>query len=214
MTSPALEASSLSFGYTPGQEIISGWDAQFPHGSITALTGRSGRGKSTALYLLGLMLRPTGGDILVEGLSTTGMKDREKANLRAQQFGFVFQDAALDPNRSVLDNVTEGALYLGVPRADLQDRGLALLDQFGVDVPASRKPTQISGGQAQRIALCRALVHHPNVILADEPTGNLDPHTGDIVTTALIEHARNGAAVIVVTHSPDLAARCDRELML
>jgi ABC-type lipoprotein export system ATPase subunit len=214
MTSPALETTTLTFGYTPGQEIISGWDAQFPHGTITALTGRSGRGKSTALYLLGLMLRPTGGDILVEGLSTTGMKDREKAILRAQQFGFVFQDAALDPNRTVLDNVTEGALYLGVPRSDLRDHGLALLDRFGVDVPASRKPTQISGGQAQRIALCRALVHRPKIILADEPTGNLDPHTGDIVTTALIEQARKGAAVIVVTHSPELAARCDREMTL
>lgn len=214
MTGYALEAHDIDFSYIPGFPVLEGWSAGFERGSITALTGRSGRGKSTALYLLGLMLNPTRGSVVVSGTATTHMKDHDQAKLRAKHFGFVFQDAALDPNRSVLDNVTEGALYLGKPRSSQHAHALELLDRFGVDVPATRNPTQVSGGQAQRIALCRALVHHPSIILADEPTGNLDTDTGALVTQALIDQARNGAAVIVVTHSPTLAAQCDLELML
>ena len=214
MTKYALEAQNIQFSYIPGHPVLEAWNAGFEQGSITALTGRSGRGKSTALYLLGLMLNPTAGNIFVSGAATTHMSDHDLAKLRAKNFGFVFQDAALDPNRSVLDNVTEGALYLGKPRSAQHDHALELLDRFGVDVPATRKPSQVSGGQAQRIALCRALVHHPSIILADEPTGNLDPDTSALVTQALIDQARDGAAVIVVTHSPHLAAQCDVELML
>ncbi|WP_460802800.1 ABC transporter ATP-binding protein [Microbacterium sp. GXF6406] len=207
-----LEARELVFEYVPGTPVLDGWSAGFPSGSMTALTGPSGRGKSTVLYLLGLMLRPTIGEVLVDGIPVSTLRDATRARLRAEQFGFVFQDAALDTTRTVLDNVTETALYRGEPRN--KARALELLDQLGVKVPPHRKPGQVSGGQAQRIALSRALLNRPRVLLADEPTGNLDPTTSTLVVNTLREHARSGAAVIVVTHAPDVAAICDREVRL
>ena len=209
-----LEAREIDFGYTPGALVLQGWSAKFSAGSLTAMTGPSGRGKSTLLYLLGLMLRPAGGDVFVEGVNSVRMRDVDRARLRALRYGFVFQDAALDATRTVLENVTETALYRREPRKESQHRAHELLERFGVDVPARRKPGQVSGGQAQRIALCRALLNNPRILLADEPTGNLDPTTADIVLQALREHAHAGNAVIVVTHSPEVAAASDAEIRL
>ncbi|MFT4052291.1 MAG: ATP-binding cassette domain-containing protein [Microbacterium sp.] len=209
-----LKARDLSFGYLPGQHVVAGWNAQFPAGSTTALTGQSGRGKSTLLYLLGLMLRPTAGEVLVDGTPVSSGRDAARAHLRARRFGFVFQDAALDATRTVLDNVTETALYRGEDRRRVESAARELLERFGVDVPPGRRPGQVSGGQAQRIALCRALLGGPGILLADEPTGNLDPATADIVIEAMREHASTGALVVIVTHSPEVAAACDREIRL
>ncbi|GAA2966000.1 hypothetical protein GCM10010459_23040 [Microbacterium schleiferi] len=142
------------------------------------------------------------------------MSDSRKARLRATEFGFVFQDAALDQTRTVLDNVTETALYRGERRSIATERALALLDRFRVNVASDRRPGQVSGGQAQRIALCRALLSNPRILLADEPTGNLDPGTASVVVRALREHASSGATVIIVTHSPEVADSCDRTLQL
>lgn len=212
--SPLLQAREVSFSYPHAAPTLSGWSAEFPAGTMTALTGPSGRGKSTLLYLLGLMLRPTDGQILINGHAASSLRDAEKARLRAVQFGFVFQDAALDSTRTVLDNVTETALYRSVSRRAASGYALELLERFGVDVPPARKPGQVSGGQAQRIALCRALLNEPEILLADEPTGNLDPDSTDVVVAALQAHAASGAAVIIVTHSPDVAAACDRKIEL
>ncbi len=212
--SARVEARDVVFEYVLGRPVLNRWSAVFPIGSMTALTGPSGRGKSTLLYLLGLMLHPTGGEILVDGTPVSGLRDADRARLRATRFGFVFQDAALDHTRTVLDNVTETALYAGLHRRDVTPRALELLDRFDVDVPGHRRPGQVSGGQAQRIALCRALLIDPGVLLADEPTGNLDPATATLVVEALRDHARTGAAVIVVTHSPEVAAACDTEIRL
>lgn len=210
-----LRAQGLSFAYAPrAGGIVSSWDASFAAGSLTALTGPSGRGKSTVLYLLGLMLQPSGGEILVGTHATSGLRDSAKARLRAAAYGFVFQDAALDASRSVIDNVTESALYRGGPRRAARTRARELLERFDVAVPPSRRPGQVSGGQAQRIALCRALIGAPRILLADEPTGNLDPATAQLVVDALRSHAATGAAVIVVTHSPEVASACDRVLEL
>ncbi|MDF2561600.1 MAG: ABC-type antimicrobial peptide transport system, ATPase component [Microbacterium sp.] len=214
MPHPALEARDVTFEYVRGRPVLESWSARFMPGTITALTGPSGRGKSTLLYLLGLMLHPAGGDVLVDGEPVGALRDRDRARLRAERFGFVFQDAALDPTRTVLDNVTETSLYRGLDRRDSTGRATELLARFGVDVPPNRRPGQVSGGQAQRIALCRALLNDPQVLLADEPTGNLDPTTTDLVVDALREHARAGAAVIVVTHSPVVAHACDVEIGL
>lgn len=214
MSAAVLEARQVAFEYVPGIPVLDDWSAEFLAGSMTALTGPSGRGKSTLLYLLGLMLHPTRGQILVDGAVAGELGDAARARLRAGLFGFVFQDAALDQTRSVIDNVTEAALYRGTGRASARGRALELLSRFGVDVPPDRKPGQVSGGQAQRIALCRALLTDPAVVLADEPTGNLDPDTSALVVAALRAHASAGAAVIVVTHSPEVAAACDREIRL
>ncbi len=210
-----LEARGLTFSYSAGlPPVLTDWSAQFPAGTSTALTGPSGRGKSTLLYLLGLMLTPTSGEVNIDGEPAARLPDAYRARRRAERFGFVFQDAALDATRTVLDNVTETALYRGADRALAATRGRELLERFEVDVPPTRKPGQVSGGQAQRIALCRALVNNPDILLADEPTGNLDPTSASVVVDGLISHARSGGTVIVVTHSPSVAAACDREIRL
>ena len=214
-----LEARGITFGYghgahEPGSEILSDWNASFAAGEVVAVTGPSGRGKSTLLYLLGLMLKPGKGEVLIEGADAAGLNDAHRARLRAGLFGFVFQDAALDATRTVLDNVVETALYRGEPREAARIRARELMAQFGVDLRANHKPGQVSGGQAQRIALCRALLNNPRILLADEPTGNLDPASATIVVDAMHAQARSGATVVVATHDPALVARCDRVIQL
>ena len=200
-------ASGLTFGYQPGTPIIRELDATFAEGTSTAFVGRSGSGKSTFLYLVGLMLTATGGSLTFDGRETVGMKDWQRAELRASTMGLVFQDALLDPARSVLDNILEGGLYNGRSRPSTK-RALDLLEQFEVTVDPHRRPGQISGGQAQRVALCRAFINEPRFVLADEPTGNLDSHTAGLVMDALHQRARDGAVVLLATHDREQAARC------
>lgn len=209
-----IEVQDLTFAYPGAEPILTEWSASFPAGSTTAVVGRSGQGKSTLLYLLGLMLRPQSGRILVQGVDATVASDGERSDLRAQVYGFVFQDAALDATRSVLDNVLEVSLYQGIRREESRQRAQSLLEQFGVALRSSARPGQISGGQAQRIALCRALLGRPAVILADEPTGNLDPETASVVLDAMQEHASGGGTVVIVTHDREVARGCDRRLVL
>ena len=211
---PRLRAEALTFAFPGGPRLLDAWSAEFAEGEVVAVTGPSGRGKSTLLYLLGLMLSPGAGAVELDGTDCARLPDAHRARLRAHRFGFVFQDAALDASRTVLDNVTEAALYRGEPLGHARRRGLELLERFGVALRADARPGQVSGGQAQRIALCRALLHDPAVVLADEPTGNLDPASSRAVVEALREQAHHGAAVIVVTHDPALVARCDREIRL
>ena len=209
-----LEARSITFGYGRNTEILHDWNATFYAGEVVAITGPSGRGKSTLLYLLGLMLKPGSGEVLIDGADAAGLADARRAQLRAARFGFVFQDAALDATRTVLDNVVETALYRGEPRGAAKQRALELLGQFGVELRANHKPGQVSGGQAQRIALCRALLNDPRILLADEPTGNLDPTSASIVVDAMRARANGGGTVVIATHDPALVARCDRVITL
>ncbi len=214
MTAVLLEAVDVGFAYEPDRPILDGWSSAFVAGTMVALTGASGRGKSTLLYLLGLMLRPQRGTILVDGVPVSTLPDAQRSRLRAESFGFVFQDAALDATRSVVSNVTETALYRGQDPRQMRERAQELLDRFGVQARANARPGQVSGGQAQRIALCRALLNEPSILLADEPTGNLDPESTQVVFDALRNHADTGAAVIIVTHNPALAAACDESIQL
>jgi putative ABC transport system ATP-binding protein len=214
MASPLLEARDLSYSYNPQRPILEHWDAAFEAGEVVAITGPSGRGKSTLLYLLGMMLKPNAGQVLFQGEDSARLNDASRARLRADHFGFVFQDAALDATRTVLDNVVETALYRAEPRHDAIARAEGLLSRFGVELQARAKPGQVSGGQAQRIALCRALLYDPTVVLADEPTGNLDPASSEVVLRALHDRAGAGSVVIVVTHDPGLVAQCHRSIRL
>lgn len=209
-----LAARDVTFGYESNRPIVASWSEDFEAGSMTAISGPSGSGKSTRLYLLALMIGLTHGSIELDGERVDNVSDAARAGVRARRFGFVFQDAALDPTRSVLDNVLESALYRGAHRPSLVPTALSLLSEMDVSVPVSRRPGQISGGQAQRIAVCRALVGVPDVIFADEPTGNLDPGSAAAVLGMLRRRAEAGACVILVTHDPQVAARCDRRLEL
>lgn len=210
-----IAVDGLVFGYRREEPVIDGLTWTFPSGAVTGVTGRSGRGKSTLLYLLGLLLTPDAGTIVLDGEEVAGLPDRERSRIRAERIGFVFQDAALDPSRSVLDNVIEGAIYTGLPRTVAAERAGTLLDRFDVGLRAEHKPGEVSGGQAQRVALCRALLNTPDVVLADEPTGNLDDATAGIVIGALIELAHDqGATVIISSHDHEVISRCDLTLQL
>lgn len=205
-----LAVEALRYRYRKSSEILyGGLSHEFTPGAMTALTGPSGAGKSTLLYLLGLLLHPQHGRVLLDGTDLTNLPDARRSVIRAQEIGFVFQDAALDTTRSVLDNVTEGALYARIPRQEARRRALELLDRFGVELRANYLPGQISGGQAQRVALCRALLNRPRVLLADEPTGNLDTAATEVVLGAFRELADSGVTVLVATHDHSVTRRCD-----
>lgn len=209
-----LAAHEVTFAYPNGLQVVSGWSAEFAVGTMTALTGPSGSGKSTLLYLLGLMVRHQHGELRVDGEPVQHWSDTRRAALRAQRFGFVLQDAALDTSRTVLDNVIETALYRRERRRDAISRARLLMERFGVGLQESHKPGQISGGQAQRIALCRALLSDPPIVLADEPTGNLDPASRDTVIGALADHAEAGGCVVIATHDANVTCACHREIAL
>lgn len=211
-----VSLDGLSFGYHRGEPIIDGLDHAFAPGLVSGVTGASGRGKSTLLYLIGLLLTPWSGRIGIgEVERASELVDGERSRLRAERIGFVFQDAVLDPSRSVLDNVAEGAIYAGQPRSEARERASELLERFGVLLRADHRPGEVSGGQAQRVALCRALLNRPELILADEPTGNLDATSADVVIGALAAAAHaDGTTVIIASHDPRVVAACDTVLEL
>lgn len=215
MTPPVLEARDLTFAYRRGAPpVIDGLTHAFAPGALTTVTGPSGSGKSTLLYVLALMLRPTSGQVRWDNDDASALPDATRARLRAGQAGFVFQDAVLDPARTILDNVREAALFAGMPDDDARERALELCDRFGVGHRVDHRPGEISGGQAQRVALCRALLTRPRVVFGDEPTGNLDGASARIVWDALRAHARAGATVVVATHDERLADESDERLVL
>ena len=225
-----LSVEDLSFAYRRGaEELFGGLSHEFTPGAVTAVTGPSGRGKSTLLYVLGLMLTPTRGQVLLDGQAVSSAPDAVRARVRAHRIGFVFQDSALDPTRTVLDSVVEPALYAGWGLGRARHRGRELLEQMGVGARADHRPGEISGGQAQRVAVCRALVTDPLVILADEPTGNLDRDNAAGVLAALSAAAsgsgnggegegdgtRHGErTVLIATHDPFVIERADEVLSL
>ncbi|NQX18033.1 ABC transporter ATP-binding protein [Rathayibacter sp. VKM Ac-2857] len=209
-----ITAESIDFSYRRGPRVLSDFSAVVMPSEMVAITGPSGRGKSTLLYVLGLMATPESGRIRIDGIDVSGLSDRSRAEYRAENIGFVFQDAALDPTRTVLDNIVETSLYQGRRNKAVELTAHGLMERFGVALRASARPHQVSGGQAQRIALCRALINDPTIILADEPTGNLDPDSAAVVVDALRERARSGSCVIVVTHDETVVASCDRRISL
>lgn len=207
--------SNVSFGYRRGEPIVDGLTHAFAPALLTAVTGPSGCGKSTLLYLIGLLLTPWRGQIAIGDVPDAGhLGDGERSLLRAERIGFVFQDALLDPSRSVMDNVMEGMLYAGVPRSGARERAQQLLERFQVSLRADHRPGEVSGGQAQRVALCRALIKRPAVILADEPTGNLDATSSELVIDGLRRAASGGATVVIASHDARVVAACNRVLAL
>jgi lipoprotein-releasing system ATP-binding protein len=210
-----LAIEGIDYRYGRGHELVLDRLSQrFEAGAVTAITGPSGCGKSTLLYVLGLMLQPERGDVSWMQTSISRLDDASRSKFRAETVGFVFQDAALDTSRTVLDNVLEGVLFSSHDRGIATKTARLLLDRFEVGLRADHLPGQISGGQAQRVALCRALVKSPSLILGDEPTGNLDDRTADVVWGALHQAARDGAVVVVATHDQSRAETADQVLRL
>lgn len=210
-----VSVRELTFRYgSVGPPLFETLDHNFPAGVVSAVTGRSGVGKSTLLYLAGLMLTPSSGSVLFNNRDVSTQSDRIRSRCRAKDIGFLFQDAALDKSRTVIDNVLEAARYAGMPPGWAHDRALAMLDRLGVELRAHHRPGEVSGGQAQRVALCRALVKAPSIILADEPTGNLDREAADVVIATLQEAASGGTTVVISTHDERIVAVADRVLEL
>lgn len=215
MTDCDIALHDMTFAYRRNAvPVLTDVSAEFHKGSITVLTGASGSGKSTLLYILALMLRTMRGSVMWRGSSVSQLSDHDRARIRAQHMGFVFQDAMLDPARPVLDNVLEGGLFAGMDRADAAASAAELLEELGVSARRDHRPGEISGGQAQRVGLCRALVNEPTVIFADEPTGNLDERSARVVWRVLEDRADRGATVIVATHDLSLASAADKRLEL
>jgi len=182
-------------------------------GEYAAIVGPSGSGKSTLMHLLGLLDRPTSGTISVGGRDATGLTDTELAALRNETIGFVFQSFQLLSRTTATDNVSLPLVYRGTPRRERRDRAVAALEAVGLGHRLDHRPSQMSGGEQQRVAIARALVGEPRVLLADEPTGNLDTRTGEEIMSILDGLNRDrGVAVLLVTHDRDVAARARRQI--
>jgi putative ABC transport system ATP-binding protein len=183
-------------------------------GEMVAVEGPSGSGKSTLLQLLGALDRPSSGSILLKGRELQGLNERERTRVRSQDIGFVFQAFNLIPTLTAAENVEAAMVPLGMTRSDRRARSLQLLDRVGLAARATHLPSRLSGGEQQRVALARSLANEPGVILADEPTGNLDTTTAEEVVGSLLALADDGVTVIVVTHAEDVARRTRRRIRL
>jgi putative ABC transport system ATP-binding protein len=211
---PVLSLEEVSKTY-PGVPPVQGLrrvNLAIHRGELAAVVGPSGSGKSTLLHVMGTLDRPSSGAVRITGLDAARMTDHDLARLRATRIGFVFQQSFLAEHASVLDNVADGLLYAGVRLAQRRRLAAEALDRVGLACRASARPTQLSGGERQRVGIARALAGRPAIVLADEPTGNLDSATGQSILALIEELHADGATIAVVTHDRNIASRMPRQV--
>ena len=198
----------------PPVHALAGVSLDVTQGELLAVVGPSGSGKSTLLHVMGTLDRPTSGDVVVSGHSVNALTDRELSSLRARHIGFVFQQFHLLNGYTALDNVADGLLYTGMALYDRRELAARALDRVGLRKRLSHTATKLSGGEKQRVAIARALVGRPAIVLADEPTGNLDSKTSDSIVELIEELHAEGATIVVITHNPEIASHFPRTVSL
>jgi lipoprotein-releasing system ATP-binding protein len=215
---PALLLAKVERRYPQGGgflDILRGASLTVLPGEIVALVAPSGTGKSTLLHVAGLLEKPDGGEVFVGGEPTSGMDDAGRTRLRREEIGFVYQFHHLLPEFSAIENVVMPQIIRGLPKTEARERGRQLLDFLGLAKRLDHRPAELSGGEQQRVAIARAVANAPRLLLADEPTGNLDPQTAGHVFTTLVSIVRaSGLAALIATHNMDLAARMDRRVTI
>ena len=217
-TKEAIKASGLRKTYGSGANAfvaLDGVSLTIQEGESVAIVGKSGSGKSTLMHLLALLDTPDSGQVAIKGKDATNLKSRELEKLRNKEFGFVFQQFFLNPKESVLENTVLPLKIAGLNSKARNQAGMKVLENFDLADKAKNKATALSGGQKQRVVISRALVNQPSVIFADEPTGNLDSATGNVVIETLFDlNKKQGITLVIVTHDPELAAKCDRQIRM
>ncbi|MFG6625481.1 ABC transporter ATP-binding protein [Sulfitobacter sp. 1A12056] len=219
MSDPVLRLSGISKAYNPGKpnevQVLRGIDLEVAPGEVVALVAPSGAGKSTLLHIAGLLDTADSGTVEIAGDDLTGQSDRRRTAVRRADVGFIYQFHHLLPEFTALENIVLPQLANGVARKEAEARARELLTQVGIAERADHRPAAMSGGEQQRVAFCRALANAPRLLLADEPTGNLDPSTSDQVFAALMALVRGtGLSAVIATHNLELAARMDRQIRL
>jgi putative ABC transport system ATP-binding protein len=207
-----LDEVTKTFPSEPPVVALRGISFAVAEGELVAITGPSGSGKSTLLHLMGTLDRPTAGTVRVTGLDVAALSDRELSGLRAVSIGFVFQQFFLAEHATALDNVADALLYAGTGIADRRHQAVRALQRVGLGRKLAARPTQLSGGERQRVAIARAVASRPAIVLADEPTGNLDSAAGAALLDLLEELNAEGATIIVITHDHAIAARLPRRI--
>jgi putative ABC transport system ATP-binding protein len=195
-------------------QALRGVSLEFTEGESVAICGQSGSGKSTLMNLLGCLDRPTSGRYLLGGLDVSQLDDDELSDIRGRRIGFVFQSFNLIPQLTVLENLEVPLFYQGCPARVRREKALELADLVGLGDRGHHRPTELSGGQQQRAAIARSLINNPLILLADEPTGNLDTATGEAILSVFDNLREQGKTILIVTHEAEVAARCDRIITL